>query len=84
MEYEMGVARALQRPFSIFTLLNSYFSSRSNFAKTYRCVIASQCAHWRGNLKTIGCILDNPKDPFRTKNIIYYSRSPISFGTINE
>ena len=39
--------------------------------ETYRLVIASQCAHWRGNLKMQGCTLDNPKDTFRPENNDY-------------
>ena len=43
------------------------------YEKTFqKCVIASQCSHWRGNLKMQGCTLDNPKAPFRPKYYLLF------------
>jgi len=66
-----------------YQFANSSLTSCLNFAETYRFVIASQCAHWRGNLKMQGDVLCILKDLCQPKNI-YYLRFPISFGNLNE
>ena len=77
-------------PLSVFCIyvngerlcVSAYFLFNKT-TKTHQNVIASQCSHWRGNLKMQGDVLCILKDPCQPKNI-YYLRFPISFGNLNE